>query len=182
MTTPKRSRFRRILEWAGAGVCLLILAAWTASTQSIFEYLNTDGNVFISFSLYSGRLAATYIVYDYADSKTVRNFDSPALWRRRRITRNGSWKERIGLHLPQVRRGDGFMGMCNPTPSKETTLRFPLWIPFAAIAMPTGFLFLRDRRRIPPGHCQTCGYNLTANTSGICPECGKPCESNASAT
>jgi hypothetical protein len=29
-------------------------------------------------------------------------------------------------------------------------------------------------RRYPEGHCQTCGYNLTGNTSGICPECGKP--------
>lgn len=24
----------------------------------------------------------------------------------------------------------------------------------------------------PVGHCQTCGYNLTGNTSGTCPECG----------
>lgn len=23
-----------------------------------------------------------------------------------------------------------------------------------------------------PGHCRSCGYNLTGNTSGICPECG----------
>ncbi len=31
------------------------------------------------------------------------------------------------------------------------------------------------RRRLlghPTGHCQTCGYNLTGNVSGICPECG----------
>lgn len=24
-----------------------------------------------------------------------------------------------------------------------------------------------------PGHCGNCGYNLTGNTSGICPECGR---------
>jgi len=24
----------------------------------------------------------------------------------------------------------------------------------------------------PPGHCQKCGYNLTGNESGRCPECG----------
>ena len=30
-----------------------------------------------------------------------------------------------------------------------------------------------DRRlRFPPGHCQRCAYNLTGNTSGVCPECG----------
>lgn len=25
-----------------------------------------------------------------------------------------------------------------------------------------------------PGHCPKCEYDLTANTSGICPECGRP--------
>jgi len=29
-------------------------------------------------------------------------------------------------------------------------------------------------RRIPTGHCQKCGYNLTGNVSGVCPECGTP--------
>ena len=26
--------------------------------------------------------------------------------------------------------------------------------------------------RPPPGHCQNCGYDLTGNVSGVCPECG----------
>jgi hypothetical protein len=30
------------------------------------------------------------------------------------------------------------------------------------------------RRTVPPGSCQSCGYNLTGNTSGTCPECGTP--------
>ena len=30
----------------------------------------------------------------------------------------------------------------------------------------------RRNRRILPGHCEACRYNLTGNTSGICPECG----------
>ena len=25
-----------------------------------------------------------------------------------------------------------------------------------------------------PGHCQACGYDMTGNTSGRCPECGEP--------
>lgn len=24
----------------------------------------------------------------------------------------------------------------------------------------------------PPGHCRSCGYDLTGNVSGVCPECG----------
>jgi hypothetical protein len=33
-----------------------------------------------------------------------------------------------------------------------------------------------ERYKIPPGHCQICGYNLTGNVSGRCPECGKACK------
>lgn len=26
----------------------------------------------------------------------------------------------------------------------------------------------------PPGCCRECGYDLTGNVSGVCPECGTP--------
>jgi hypothetical protein len=29
------------------------------------------------------------------------------------------------------------------------------------------------RHHMSPGHCHSCGYDLTANTSGVCPECGE---------
>jgi hypothetical protein len=32
----------------------------------------------------------------------------------------------------------------------------------------------RAIRRRQRGRCNTCGYNLTGNTSGACPECGTP--------
>jgi hypothetical protein len=48
-------------------------------------------------------------------------------------------------------------------------------MPFAPLiimlATATALLWYRDRR-IPSGHCEQCGYNLTGNVSGICPECG----------
>jgi len=55
----------------------------------------------------------------------------------------------------------------------------PLWIPFLVAALPTGWLWWRDRRRIAPGHCEKCGYNLTGNISGICPECGEKVDAQA---
>jgi hypothetical protein len=51
-------------------------------------------------------------------------------------------------------------------------IQLPLWIPFLLFAIPTVYVWWRDRR-IPPGHCRKCGYNLTGNVSGVCPECGE---------
>jgi hypothetical protein len=51
----------------------------------------------------------------------------------------------------------------------------PVWMPLLAAAFPTALTLAR--RRPLPGHCQECGYDLTGNVSGVCPECGKPIQS-----
>lgn len=47
----------------------------------------------------------------------------------------------------------------------------PLWIP-TLLSCVAAFYFHRKARVPGPGHCLKCGYNLTGNESGICPECG----------
>ena len=44
------------------------------------------------------------------------------------------------------------------------------WVPAFAAAVPTALLWTKRKPR--PGHCKKCGYDLTGNVSGICPECG----------
>ena len=50
---------------------------------------------------------------------------------------------------------------------------------FALILVPVGLMFLLDiprlrrNRRLGRGQCLCCGYDLTANVSGVCPECGE---------
>lgn len=68
-------------------------------------------------------------------------------------------------------------------PSSELFPVFPsyryYYIPFwPVVAIPIGvFLFRFFRRpRLIPGRCYQCGYNLTGNTSGTCPECGTECD------
>jgi hypothetical protein len=46
------------------------------------------------------------------------------------------------------------------------------WIP--AIRARTAWRARRHRSRAAAGRCPTCDYHLTANTSGVCPECGSP--------
>ena len=36
----------------------------------------------------------------------------------------------------------------------------------------TGWLWRRGLRRRREGRCRQCGYDLTGNVSGVCPECG----------
>jgi hypothetical protein len=47
----------------------------------------------------------------------------------------------------------------------------PLWCLFSLAVIPTVILW-RHNRVFPPNLCQVCGYNLTGNESGVCPECG----------
>jgi hypothetical protein len=50
---------------------------------------------------------------------------------------------------------------------------FPYWpIVLAGLPLPAYRFARRRGRRTRPGHCAVCNYNLTANTSGVCPECG----------
>jgi hypothetical protein len=58
--------------------------------------------------------------------------------------------------------------------SRYVLVGVPYWFLVVAFSIPptARFLqFLRARKRDPDG-CPTCGYNLTGNTSGTCPECG----------
>ena len=52
----------------------------------------------------------------------------------------------------------------------------PLWLLFILFAVYPVLAFIRGPlnryRRRRKGLCIKCGYNLTGNTSGICPECG----------
>ncbi len=58
------------------------------------------------------------------------------------------------------------------TAGNPSFVSLPLWMPLALLLVSTASVWWLDRRRIPPGHCQHCGYDLTGNVSGRCPECG----------
>jgi hypothetical protein len=61
---------------------------------------------------------------------------------------------------------------------RQTSLRggqlllVPLWIPLLPAAVLTMFVWHRGKPA-PPNGCSACRYDLTGNTSGVCPECGE---------
>ncbi|MCP4250685.1 MAG: hypothetical protein GY778_26895 [bacterium] len=51
--------------------------------------------------------------------------------------------------------------------------RSALYLMMVAVPGVVVAALIARRRRYPRGHCQRCGYDLTGNESGRCPECGK---------
>ncbi|MDB5299671.1 MAG: hypothetical protein JWO87_1334 [Phycisphaerales bacterium] len=68
-----------------------------------------------------------------------------------------------------------------PAPARPVAMynmRLPLWsVTVATAPLPIAW-YVRYRRRLKRaagarhGLCRSCGYDLTSNVSGICPECG----------
>jgi hypothetical protein len=53
--------------------------------------------------------------------------------------------------------------------------RLGFWVVIGAVAASEAVLRVhrrRRRKRERSGRCAACGYDLTGNVSGICPECG----------
>jgi hypothetical protein len=68
--------------------------------------------------------------------------------------------------------GGGFLAWPQTFSSSSiTVIALPLWMPFLAFAVPSIIGWWRTRRR-PSSQCPSCGYDLTGNVSGLCPECG----------
>ncbi len=71
-----------------------------------------------------------------------------------------------------------------PFGATRGALDIPIWVlAMLLAAYPTIALIrcpLRRNRRRRRGLCVTCGYNLTGNESGVCPECGMTrCDADA---
>jgi hypothetical protein len=64
-------------------------------------------------------------------------------------------------------------GGTDGTGIEVTQVAIPAWAPAAASAvLPAAAGARRVRRRPSAGRCRSCGYDLTGNVSGVCPECG----------
>ena len=162
----RRSRVRRVLKWMGLALCILTTAAWALSVRwCVGLYVGKGENATLLW-YGNGRLAYNrweWVPLQWAHRTSDWVFDDASnrrgteLQQARNEQPGPLSSSALGLGLPHCWRAGGFL---------------PLWVLLAAFGVPTLFLWWRDRR-YPKGHCQDCGYDLTGNVSGICPECGK---------
>jgi hypothetical protein len=157
----RRPRLRRILKWAGTAVCLLLIGLFALSMRYQVDWKNPDASVHLAFW-------AGHVILD--SSATARPLMSRPGWHFGRISGPLRDLAAVPFRPPSVYWSAG-----------RIRLECPLWIPLVLAAAPTVILWRRDRHRPPPGHCQKCGYNLTGNVSGRCPECGMKTEARTSA-
>ena len=146
------SRTRRILKWTGVGLSVAILAAWVASLWFAISLISTPRD---SLLISCGKLVGER-------ASIERKFGIPG------GIQTHDWVG-FGFSVPRV----DTLHICVHYPEYDLIVStLPLWIPFLVTALPTAWLWHRDRRRIRPGCCPRCGYDLTGNTSGVCSECG----------
>ncbi len=148
----RHHRLRSVLKWSSALIAVVIVGIWVASVW--------------------------FVAVTYTGSSFMLGFAHGFCWFKqdaflpRWVVQwaAADHKAAYGMFLPEVQRQNGIL-----------TVGVPLWIPFVCVAALTAIFFVKDRRRIPPGHCPACGYNLTGNVSGRCPECGAECRRDESA-
>ena len=150
------SRTRRIFKWTGAGLSLLILLAWVVSLWCGFAALPAQG---CRISAGQGEFDVAIATFDLS-YKGTGFFTFP--------------RSNLGFKQPRVRYEESIspLGMHH-----VYLVELPYWLLFLLTAIPTAWLWHRDRRLFssPPDHlsCRGCGYDLTGNLSGVCPECGE---------
>jgi hypothetical protein len=147
MSYRRPSRLRRVLKWAGLGVCVVIVAAFITSLRWEIGVVAPPGGL----TLWLGCIHITDLAQFGQHEWHV---DDHGRFAWREVARGPAW-------IPWSYSLFGFPAVV-----------VPLWILLLIIALPTALLWYRDRRP-PKGCCQGCGYNLRGNVSGICPECGE---------
>ncbi len=158
-TMACRSRILSLLKWVCVLVCALSIVALAASLWVVVWW--NDSHFVPRFRIYSGcvrvlpDLGWNWVPYDTYDPRPGWHVDVLQPPERARFARF--------VWLPRLEPEYGFGG---------PRVTVPLWTPILAFGIPAACLSASHRRRPAGGHCVECGYNLTGNVSGRCPECG----------
>jgi hypothetical protein len=158
------------------GCCALTIFLWIRGYQACDEITGMVNDIvecrvraYMSRGYFSGTLYDSVESRDYVHKFRFEHqaWNAETLYERTRpISAEEIYWNRWGTFAVRgFEYGEGFV----------VYLQSPLWpLPFIFSLPPAAYMITRLRHRHLKGHCATCNYDLTANTSGICPECGTP--------
>ncbi|NOX59462.1 MAG: hypothetical protein GXP29_11485 [Planctomycetes bacterium] len=146
----RRIRKRRVLKWIGVGLCFVLGAGWILSSSKGVWYAGSEWSI----ACIGGSLGIGFGDFRFQ------------LWNLGELTTEGEWlvDEFGGVQFwwPSIQQVYG------PT---DVMFFFPIWMFLLSTTIATMWLWRSDRR--PKSGRVNCGYNLTGNVSGVCPECGR---------
>jgi len=142
----ERIRKRRI-AFAAWALSLLALTFAVGTFWFPFGYLTPNRQVFVQ--------NAKVAVLDYPLGAEIHYGWDFLEWDAMPSTLSEAWSDFLGQ---------------SDLPSKQ--LLIPLGWPSMLAMLVTTLLFWHPLRIAKPGYCLRCGYNLSGNASGRCPECG----------
>jgi hypothetical protein len=147
---------RRVFKWAGTMACVFAAVALVISTQT--AAVVTPGGR-LGFGLIRDELLLVYSEVPMAAYRPQANMITFE-------TKRGNLSIESFILVPRW-----------PSYSTDADESFAIvGVPLSSLLIALGLgstcLWLVDRRRPAPGACR-CGYDLTGNTSGRCPECGQ---------
>lgn len=171
-TRRARQRDRKLM-WAGLGLSVLTLAAWLITAPVRVIYVRPDNPSRPGPTPPGVPVATEYVtrmVISHGELAVQRTFRS--------VGKNCVVEYQTGLHIN--RTADTVSGLLpgKPFPWVHAggagfwTIEVPLWIMFLLFAIPSARVF-RRHHHLPPHCCPSCLYDLTGNTSGVCPDAGK---------
>ncbi len=153
-----RSRAWHVLKWVGLAISVLLALPYALSGRRL-QWTQLEGGR--SIRMHNG-----YIQYGWTSGGVRHGRPFYREGQRFRVSRVPFWPV---LLWPPVQ----VFG------TSPRAIRVMTWVPFLVVMTPTAFLWYRDCLT-PPGHCQDCGYDLTGNVSGRCPECGEQIHTRSS--
>ena len=139
-----RSKVRRVMKWVGLSACLILALMWIFTWGRWGPGYRFGSGLHVGIG--NGKVGSFTRIDDYKFGYCFSCFINP---NDDMVVMTGPYSERGGRAVAVSLLKLSFL-----------------------IAIPTYILWRRDRRH-PPGHCQGCGYDLTGNESGMCPECGE---------
>jgi hypothetical protein len=160
---------RRVFNFAAAVSLALCLATGVLGVRSYFrfdefEYDTGRYHIGVRSGFAAGGLEVFLLAFDFG-SDSERGFHS---W-------HGPFD--LVLSSPQPVNCIGRLGILSIKGSgwRRVDVYFPAWGGYALTSVLPALLLIRFIRGRKPGDgCPQCGYNLTGNISGVCPECGTP--------
>jgi hypothetical protein len=152
----KGTRRRRALRWSVYAVTLLAIAAIVVSFKNpptMTAQSRTAPSIprhSLALSLTNGVLMGVY----WNDQPT-------------------NATEAAGTLVIKTHRGYFPRAWYAPPLIRGGHAELPLVYPAVLLLVISLRLLNTNRRKIPPGHCQSCRYNLAGLETATCPECGK---------